>query len=58
VIEEYLSHSGIAGAYGPAGSLAVLLVWVYYSAVIFLFGAECVRVFVANRGRTAPMAPS
>ena len=48
-IEEYLSHSGIAGSYGPAGSLAVLLVWVYYSATIFLFGAECVRVFVAQR---------
>ena len=48
-IEEYLSHSDIAGSYGPAGSLAVLLVWVYYSATIFLFGAECVRVYVAQR---------
>ncbi|HZP67952.1 MAG TPA: YihY/virulence factor BrkB family protein [Rudaea sp.] len=46
-IEEYLAHSGIAGSYGPAGSLAVILVWVYYSASIFLFGAECVRVFAA-----------
>ncbi|MBO9662861.1 YihY/virulence factor BrkB family protein [Dokdonella sp.] len=42
-IGEYLAHSGIAGAYGPAGSLALLLVWVYYSAAIFLFGAELVR---------------
>jgi membrane protein len=58
-IEEYLSHSGIAGSYGPAGSFAVLLVWVYYSATIFLFGAECVRVFVAQRAHVpVPAAQS
>lgn len=56
-IEEYLSHSGIAGSYGSAGSLAVLLVWVYYSTTIFLFGAECVRVFVARRAHAAAPAP-
>lgn len=42
-IGEYLARSGLAGAYGSAGSLAVLLAWVYYSAAIFLFGAELVR---------------
>jgi membrane protein len=36
----YLGHSSLASAYGAAGSLAVLLVWLYYSAQIFLFGAE------------------
>jgi membrane protein len=46
-IGEYLAHSGIAGSYGPAGSLAVLLAWVYYSAAIFLFGAELARAFAA-----------
>lgn len=46
-IGEYLAHSGVAGAYGPAGSLAVLLAWVYYSAAIFLFGAEMVRALAA-----------
>lgn len=46
-IGQYLAHSGIAGAYGPAGSFAVLLVWIYYSAAIFLFGAELVRSLAA-----------
>jgi membrane protein len=39
----YLGHSAIASAYGAAGSLAVLLVWLYYSAQIFLFGAELTK---------------
>lgn len=47
VIGEYLAHSGVAGAYGPAGSLAVMLSWVYYSAAIVLFGGELVRAFAA-----------
>ena len=37
-------HSLLASAYGAAGSLVVFLVWVYYSAQIFLFGAEIIRV--------------
>lgn len=36
----YIGKAGIGSAYGAAGSLVVLLVWVYYSAQIFLFGAE------------------
>ncbi len=44
----YLGHSGIASGYGAAGSLAVLLVWLYYSGQIFLFGAEFTRAY-ANR---------
>lgn len=48
-IGAYTAHSGLAGAYGPAGSLAVLLVWVYYSATIFLFGAEIVQVVLTRR---------
>ena len=44
----YLGHSGIASGYGAAGSLAVLLVWLYYSGQIFLFGAEFTKVY-ANR---------
>jgi membrane protein len=39
-IGAYLAHGDIGGAYGAAGSLAVLLVWVYYSAAIFFYGAE------------------
>ena len=48
-IGEYVSHTGLAGSYGPAGSLAVLLVWVYYSATIFLLGAEIARAMATVR---------
>jgi membrane protein len=40
LIGLYLGQSGVASAFGAAGSLVVLLVWVYYSAQILLFGAE------------------
>ena len=46
----YLGHSGLASAYGAAGSLAVLLVWMYYSSQIFLFGAELVQVYANKLG--------
>lgn len=36
----YIGHSAMASAYGAAGSLVVLLVWVYYSSLILFFGAE------------------
>ncbi len=44
----YLGHSSISSSYGAAGSLVVILVWVYYSAQILFFGAEFTQVF-ANR---------
>ena len=40
----YLSHAGVGSAYGAAGSLVVMLVWVFYSSQIFLFGAEFTKV--------------
>ena len=40
LIGLYIGKSGVASGYGAAGSLVVLLVWVYYSAQIFLMGAE------------------
>jgi membrane protein len=46
----YLGHSGVASAYGAAGSLAVLLVWLYYSAQIFLYGAEFTKVYATRYG--------
>jgi membrane protein len=50
----YLGRSSIASVYGAAGSLAVLLVWVYYSAAIMLFGAEFTEIFSRRHGsRTA-----
>ncbi|NJM95860.1 MAG: YihY/virulence factor BrkB family protein [Phormidesmis sp. RL_2_1] len=44
----YLGNSSVASAYGAAGSFVVLLLWIYYSAQILLFGAEFTQVY-ANR---------
>jgi membrane protein len=44
LIGLYLGRTGIASAYGAAGSLVVVLMWVYYSSLIFFFGAELTRV--------------
>ncbi|WP_233852714.1 YihY/virulence factor BrkB family protein [Paraburkholderia sp. HD33-4] len=43
----YLAHAGMASSFGAAGSLAVLLMWLYFSAAVLLLGAE----FSAARGR-------
>jgi membrane protein len=50
LIGLYLGRSSFSGAYGAAGSLIVLLLWIYYSAQIFLFGAEFTRVFAYSQG--------
>lgn len=44
VIGLYLGKTSVGSAYGAAGSLVVLLVWVYYSSQVFLFGAEFTHV--------------
>ena len=41
----YLAKAGVGSAYGAAGSLVAVIVWVYYSAQIFFFGAEFTRVY-------------
>jgi membrane protein len=41
----YLGKSAVASAYGAAGSLIIIVVWVYYSAQILLFGAEFTKVW-------------
>jgi membrane protein len=46
----YLARSGAASAYGAAGSLVLILLWVYYSAQIFLFGAEFTQVYARHYG--------
>ena len=43
-IEAYVGLVNIGSAYGAAGSLLVFVFWVYYSAQIFLFGAEVIKV--------------
>jgi membrane protein len=55
-IGAYLGHSTVTSAFGAAGSLVVLLIWVYYSAQILLFGAEIAHVGarrVLGRGERA-----
>lgn len=47
----YLSHSSIASGYGAAGSLATLLLWTYYSSMIFLLGAEFTQVWARREGK-------
>jgi membrane protein len=50
LIGLYLVYSSVVSAYGAAGSLVVVLVWVYYSAQIFYFGAEFTKVYATRRG--------
>ncbi len=53
----YLARSTISSAYGAASSLAIILMWVYYSAQIFFIGAELTRVYANRYGsRVKPRA--
>lgn len=45
----YLGKASVGSAYGAAGSLVVIFVWVYYSSQLFLFGAEFTRVFACHQ---------
>jgi len=47
----YLSRSAAASSYGAAGSLVILLLWVYYSAQIFFTGAEITQVYSRQYGK-------
>lgn len=51
VISYYLGHTSMITAYGAAGSLILIILWVYYSAIILYFGAEFTQVYVRHRGR-------
>jgi membrane protein len=53
MIGLYLGTSGVTSAYGAAGSFVLILLWVYYSAVIFLFGAEITRAYSEQVGSRA-----
>ena len=58
LIGLYLGKSSVASSYGAAGSLVILLLWVYYSAQIFLLGAEFTKAYADSHGslRNAPAA--
>lgn len=50
LIGLYLGKSSVASSYGAAGSLVVLVIWVYYSALILLLGAEFTQVYTKRFG--------
>lgn len=50
LIGLYLGHSSLSSTYGAAGSLVLILLWVYYAAQIVLFGAEFTQVYTRTFG--------
>ncbi|WP_162339864.1 YihY/virulence factor BrkB family protein [Cyclobacterium salsum] len=50
LIGLYMSNADVGSYYGTAGSLVIILIWVYYSAVIFLFGAQLTYFIAENVG--------
>lgn len=51
VIGLYLGRSGVASPYGAAGSVILILLWLYYSAMIILMGAEITQATARHRGK-------
>ena len=60
LIGVFIGKSGVTSVFGAAASLAVVLIWVYYSAQIFLMGAEFTWVYAHTFGslKEQPMAPA
>lgn len=58
LIGLYLGHSTSSSPFGAAGSVVVFLLWVYYSAQIFLFGAEFTEVYAVARRSSAASTPA
>ena len=50
VISIYVQKTNVGSVYGAAGSIVILLVWVYYTAVILYFGAEFTKVYAIKYG--------
>jgi membrane protein len=53
LIGFYLGHSMVTSVYGAAGSLVTLLLWVYYSSLMFFFGAELTQIYATRYGSKA-----
>lgn len=58
LIGLYIGKSGVTSTFGAAGSLVVLLLWVYYSAQIFLLGAEFTWAYAHSHGSMRETAPA
>ena len=52
LIGLYVEHGGATSVFGAAGSLAAVLLWIYYSSQILLFGAELTQVYAKQRSAT------
>jgi membrane protein len=50
LISWYIGSNAVASSFGAAGALIVVLLWVYYSAQIFLLGAEFTKIYVNWHG--------
>ncbi len=57
LIGLYLGRSTVASVYGAAGSLIVILLWIYYSAQVVFFGAEFTKVYSRHFGTYVPPDP-
>lgn len=50
LMEYYVSHTNLTTAYGAAGSMVALLLWVYFSAQLLFFGAEYIKILSQHQG--------
>ncbi len=50
LISLYMSNSPAVGVYGAAGSIIIILLWIYYSSVLLYFGAEFTRIYALTHG--------
>jgi membrane protein len=58
LIGMYLGTASVGSAYGAAGSVVVLLVWIYYSAQVFFLGAEFTQVYARSQGSMRSQQPA
>jgi membrane protein len=57
LIGLYLGQASFASSYGAAGSLVVFLVWIYYTSLIILYGAQLTQTYARHRGTSIRPAP-
>ena len=58
ILALYLATAAVGSTYGAAGSLVAFVVWVYYSAQIFFFGAVFTQVYARTFGSKMPLGPA